>query len=72
MKLYRTETRFNDLGMTYRWFASKAAAEAYGRDVAKRGDEAGLDDWTVRPVEIPLLRASLVQWLNANLNTDNG
>ena len=74
MKLWRCTVYSVDDGTCLSWHASKREADIRLR-VEKQFDKKGThkDDFDrVEPVDVPTKKAGLIEWLNSNLDRDNG
>jgi hypothetical protein len=72
MRFYRLNHGDANLGNAVTWFASERAAK---QELARLRETGELDTSypsSIDLVNIPTDKAGLLDWLNANLTTDNG
>lgn len=68
MFLYRVDTLHATEGNSVQWAGSKKEA----MKLAAQWDTEYVHSQSVTKVSIPKDKSGLINWLNANLNTDNG
>lgn len=70
MKIYRAVYWDRDLGQLFSWHSNKADAQRWVRQMLESGPSQGPAE--AEAIDIPTDRKGLLEWLNANLQSDNG
>lgn len=70
MKIYRATYWDRDLGQMLSWHSNKSSAKIWVSEMLENGPSQGpygFELW-----DIPTDKKGLIDWLNANLKSDNG
>jgi hypothetical protein len=72
MKVIRLSYWDSDNGCCLSWHRNKSEAEKHLSHLSEDGRLNGDGPTTIKTVEIPTDKDGLIDWLNANFDTDNG